>query len=113
MGPRGRPLLCASTLTLEGRGMDIGLIPSLQWDQVGEEEVQQGLHRPSPSPPSSHHADTAHAADSDMAWATIWRRDSLREEEVHLVIILVRVVSDPGSHHKLGVWARGGGAVTG
>lgn len=64
---------------------------------------------PSPSLPRSHHADTAHAADGDMAQAPIWRGDSLREEEVHLVIIRVRVVRDPGSHHKPGVWVGGDG----
>lgn len=114
LGPRGRPSSPpppSPSGQRQGRGLHTLASVSLLL-RVGAGWGRGSAARtspPSPPLPPSHHADAAQAADGDMARAPIWRRDSLREEEVHLVIVLVRVVCDPGSHHKPGVWVGGDG----
>lgn len=108
-GPRtGPPASCSSTLTLGGRrGCQPHTLASVRLlFQVGTglgRRVWPGFKPHCPFH-SSHHADTAHSADGDTARASVRRGDRLREEEVHLVIIRVGVVRDPGGQHKPGVW---------
>lgn len=80
--------------------------PRLSLFQVGTglgRRVWPGFQPHCPSH-SSHHADAAHSADGGTARASVRRGDRLREEEVHLVIIRIGIVRDPGSQHKPGVW---------
>lgn len=109
MGPEDRPpLSCSSTLTLGGRhGCQLHTLASvcLQF-QVGTglgRRVWPGFQPHCPFH-SSHHTDAAHSADGDTARASVRRGDCLREEEVHFVVVWVRIVRDPGGQHKPGVW---------